>query len=529
MRSSTVGTAMGRLLLLWLVILTPALRPARTQEDSGWAEEEEGKVLVLNQHSFAGALQTYKLLLVEFCVPWSEPCQSLAPEYAGAAMLLKEESLVRLAQVDCSREQALRAEFGITGYPDLKLFRDGNRTHPVGFPGEPKAADIAEWMKRKAGPSLVQLKEVDEVAAFVNRHPVAVVGFFQHLQGPEAAVLGDVASDIPEVAFAITDSQLLLRQHNVTEDTVRLFRKEDGQRADFMAGPERDLDQRDLAQFISVQSLDRVVELTEKTSPKIFGAKIPNHLLLFINKSVDSQLGLLDPFREGATAFRGQVLFVLVDVTGEGAGVLQYFGLKSHDAPALRFINIEANKKYRLATEGLTAHGLHTFCQEVLQGKVQPHLMSQEMPNDHQGEKRVKVVVGENFEQVAFDETKNVFVKFYAPWCPHSKAMAPAWEELGEKYKDRNDIVIAEMDATANEVAALTIHGYPALYLFPAGPGRQVIEYTGGRDLESFSRFLEGGGEVLSEKETGGAAETPREPRHDGMDPPLTAESREEL
>lgn len=73
----------------------------------------------------------------------------------------------------------------------------------------------------------------------------------------------------------------------------------------------------------------------------------------------------------GGFCLRLQVLFVLVDVSGEGTGILQYFGLKAHDAPALRFINIEANKKYQLATEGLTAHGLHTFCQEVLQGKIQ--------------------------------------------------------------------------------------------------------------------------------------------------------------
>lgn len=73
----------------------------------------------------------------------------------------------------------------------------------------------------------------------------------------------------------------------------------------------------------------------------------------------------------GGFCLRPQVLFLLVDVSGEGAGILQYFGLKAHDAPALRFINIATNKKYRLATEGLTAHGLHTFCQEVLQGKIQ--------------------------------------------------------------------------------------------------------------------------------------------------------------
>ncbi|XP_032086864.1 protein disulfide-isomerase A2 [Thamnophis elegans] len=490
---------MGCLLLLWLA-LTP-LQPARTQDDNSWVVEEEN-ILVLNQHNFARALRTYKLLLVEFCVPWSGHCQALAPKYARAAMLLKEESLVKLAKVDCTQEQTLRAEFGITGYPVLKLFRDGNRTHPMDFPGEQEAAGIVEWIKRKAGPSLVLLEEVDEVAAFVNLHNVAVVGFFQvrdvlgfyaplklpparlfqmsDLHDPDVGLLGDVASDTPEVAFAITDNRLLFQQYNITEDTISLFRKmylqDDGQRVDFLVDAELGLDGEDLAQFISAQSLDLVMEFTNKNSSKIFGAKIPHHLLLFINKSVDSQLGLLDPFREGAAAFRGQVLFLLVDVSGEGAGVLQYFGLKGHDAPALRFISIEANKKYQLATEGLTSHSLHTFCQEVLQGKRQPHLMSEEIPNDRD-EKRVKVVVGKNFEQVAFDETKNVFVKFYAPWCPHSKALAPAWEELGEKYKDHNNIVIAEMDATANEAADLTIRGYPTLYFFPAGPGRQVEQH----------------------------------------------------
>ncbi|KAL7979306.1 hypothetical protein Chor_015330 [Crotalus horridus] len=488
----------------------PSLNHSRCPppQDSGVEE----KVLY---HSFVHPFQPLPFLIASLLspsdVPWSGHCQALAQEFARAAVLLKKEAgpLVRLAKVDCTQEQALRAEFGITGYPVLKLFRDGNRTHPMDFPGEQEAASIVEWLKRKAGPSLVLLEEVDAVASFVNLHNVVVVGFFQDLQDPDVGLFADVANDTPEVAFAITDNLLLFEQYNITEDTISLFRKDDGQRVDFFADTELGLDAKDLAQFISVQSLDLVMELTNKNSSKIFGAKIPNHLLLFINKSVDSQLRLLGPFREGATAFRGQVspgwrwesrlqvLFVLVDVNGEGAGVLQHFGLKVYDAPTLRFINIEANKKYQLTAEGLTAHGLHTFCQEVLQGKIQPHLMSEEIPSDWD-KKRVKVVVGKNFEQVAFDETKNVFVKFYASWCPHSKALAPAWEKLGEKYKDHKNIVIAEMDATANEVADLTIHGYPTLYFFPAGPGRQ-------------------------------AAETLKEPQQDGMNPPETTESREEL
>lgn len=61
-----------------------------------------------------------------------------------------------------------------------------------------------------------------------------------------------------------------------------------------------------------------------------------------------------------------------------------------------------------------------------------------------------------------------------APWCTHCKEMAPAWEELAEKYKDHEDIVIAELDATANELEAFTVHGFPTLKYFPAGPGRKV-------------------------------------------------------
>lgn len=72
--------------------------------------------------------------------PWCGHCQRLAPAFAQAAAALRDESSpVRLGKVDATAQTALASEFGITSYPTLKLFRDGNRTHPLAYTGRTMA------------------------------------------------------------------------------------------------------------------------------------------------------------------------------------------------------------------------------------------------------------------------------------------------------------------------------------------------------------------------------------------------------
>lgn len=74
----------------------------------------------------------------------------MAPEYSKAATLLAAESApVTLAKVDGSAELELMEEFGVTEYPTLKFFRDGNRTNPEEYTGVrgPGVAQGGAWWK----------------------------------------------------------------------------------------------------------------------------------------------------------------------------------------------------------------------------------------------------------------------------------------------------------------------------------------------------------------------------------------------
>ncbi|NWH63101.1 PDIA2 isomerase, partial [Geococcyx californianus] len=461
--------------------------------------EEEDGVLVLHEHNFARALSEHRLLLVEFYAPWCHHCQRLAPAFAQAATALRNESSpAQLGKVDATAQAALANEFGITSYPTLKLFRDGNRTHPVAYTGRLDTEGIVRWLQRRAGPSATLLQDADTAAAFVSSQDLVVVGFFKDLGSEVAQVFYEVASEVVDVPFGVAEAAELFQAYGLSTDTVVLFKKFDEGRTDFPVDAVQGLDAAELTRLLRIHSLELVMEFTNETFDQIFGAKIPHHMLLFLNESSSAQLTLRDGFRAAADAFRGKVLFVVVDVTGFGAAVLSFFGLTPADAPTLRLVKMENNRKYQMEQDDFSDTAIRTFIQAVLDGKVKPRLLSAEPPEDWDT-RPVKVLVGKTFEQVAFDETKNVFVKFYAPWCSHCQEMAAAWEELGERYKDHEDIVIAELDATANELENITVHGFPTLHYFPAGPGRKMVEYKSARDVETFSKFLENGG-VLPEE-----------------------------
>ena len=74
--------------------------------------------------------------------------------------------------------------------------------------------------------------------------------------------------------------------------------------------------------------------------------------------------------------------------------------------------------------------------------------------------------------------------------CGHCKQLVPIWDKLGEKYADNENIVIAKMDSTANELEEVKVQGFPTIKLFKKGTN-EIVDYNGDRTVEGFSKFLD--------------------------------------
>lgn len=53
-----------------------------------------------------------------------------------------------------------------------------------------------------------------------------------------------------------------------------------------------------------------------------------------------------------------------------------------------------------------------------------------------------------------------------APWCGHCKQLAPIWDELAQHFESDENVIVAKMDATKNEVDGVQVSGFPTLKLF---------------------------------------------------------------
>ncbi|KAK1793215.1 hypothetical protein P4O66_011617, partial [Electrophorus voltai] len=86
-------------------------------------------------------LQSDSMWLVEFYAPWCGHCQRLTPDWKKAATALK--GIVKLGAVDADQHKSLAGQYGISGFPTIKIF-GANKNKPEDYQGGRTSQAIVE-------------------------------------------------------------------------------------------------------------------------------------------------------------------------------------------------------------------------------------------------------------------------------------------------------------------------------------------------------------------------------------------------
>ncbi|XP_022130070.2 protein disulfide-isomerase [Pieris rapae] len=450
----------------------------------------EDNVLVLTKPLFDDVISKTEYILVEFYAPWCGHCKSLAPEYAKAATKLAEEdSPIKLAKVDATQEQDLAEQYKVRGYPTLIFFKNGN---PIEYSGGRQADDIIAWIKKKTGPPAVNVASSEQAKELIAANNVIIFGFFPDQTTQKAVAFLNTAGLVDDQVFAIVTDEKLIEELEAKSEDVVLYKNFEDPSVKFEG---EDLNEDILKNWVFVQSMPTVVEFSHETASKIFGGQIKYHLLVFLSKKNGDFEKYLDGLKPVAKTYREKIMTVAIDTDEDDhQRILEFFGMKKEEVPAARLIALEQDMaKYKPASNELTANAIEEFIQSFFAGTLKQHLLSEDVPEDWSAQP-VKVLVAKNFDEVVFDTNKKVLVEFYAPWCGHCKQLVPIYDQLGEHFEKDDDVVIAKIDATANELEHTKITSFPTIKLY--SKDNQVKDYNGERTLAALTKFVETDGEA---------------------------------
>eukprot|EP00210_Caulerpa_lentillifera_P009214 g8784.t1 len=466
---------------------------------------EDEHVIVLNVDNFDSVVSQGDVV-VEFHAPGCGHCQKVAPEYEKAAQKLKEKgSSIILANLDASIEEhkPIAQKYGIMRFPTFKLFKKGSSIDaPEEFDGPRDAEGLVKTLKKAFGPPSVYFSDMEDLKKFAYSDDVTVVGFFTGEDSKAFQTYVKVAKNFtediieilhtfrPDVASSCgknskgCEGQFLTVHNSRKKEQANYegaFEEEPVYRwiARMMSPPLIEYDGED---YQAQKNLGRVLERPE---PRLIGYSL---------KSIkDTSAFKKALVKADAADDSFNVIYIDANKNKKAA---EYFDLTDEDYPAIVIHEHSVATKY--IKKNCLPSDVSNFVAQWKAGELTESLKSEEIPADNAGP--VKVVVAKEYRSF-INAGKNAFVEFYDPENEYCKELEPVFEDLGKHYQKQEDIVIAKMDAIANDVPdpRFKIRGYPILKYF--SKDGDILDFVGDTTLSGFIDFINKA-LVVEQKET---------------------------
>jgi protein disulfide isomerase family A protein 3 len=446
----------------------------------------EADVLDLSDDDFSTRVKEAETMLVMFYAPWCGHCKRLKPEYAKAAEMVRgDDPPIQLAKVDCTEAgKETCSKFSVSGYPTLKIFRNGELSSDYNGPRE--AAGIVKYMRAQVGPASKDLLTVEAFEAFLKAPETSIVGFFEKESALKGVFLKYADKNREKFRFGHSTAAPVLEKQG-EKDAIILFRAANLQNKfepNFVKFTGKSEDE--LGAFVKANFHGLVGHRTRDATADFKNPLVVAYYNVDYVKNPKGTNYWRNRILKVAKEFEGKINFA-ISAKDEFQHELNEYGYDyTGDKPVI-LARDEKNQKFIMKDE-FSVENLNAFVNELEEGSLEPYVKSEPIPDSNDGP--VTVAVAKNFDDVVTNNGKDTLIEFYAPWCGHCKKLTPVYEELGTKLKGE-EVAIVKMDATANDVPPLfDVRGFPTLYWLPKNKRDSPVRYEGGREIDDFIKYI---------------------------------------
>lgn len=340
---------------------------------------------------------------------------------------------------------------------------------------------------RQSLPAVTEVTATNH-AEFKAADKIVIIAYASSTTDAPIPVFSEVAEKHrDDYLFGLSTDAAAIAEAGVTPPAVVVYRKFDTPKLEFGKAT---FTAEELEEYLKANSMP----LVDEVGPENYGSYANSGLplaYLFLEPHDAKHAEYIEALKPAAQKYKGKLNFVYIDAV-KFADHAKALNLAGDKWPAFVIQDMTGQLKYPLENNDITADVISGFSDLFIEGKIQAKLKSQPVPETQ--DESVYTLVGSEFEQVVYDDDKDVFVEFYATWCGHCKRLKPTWDSLGDKYADVKDrITIAKMEATENDLPGsvpFRVTGFPTLKFKKAG-SREFLDYEGDRSLESLIEYVE--------------------------------------
>ncbi|RKL33888.1 hypothetical protein BFJ72_g9670 [Fusarium proliferatum] len=369
-----------------------------------------------------------------------------------------------VASVNCNDEPTVCDDSQVFTVPTLKFTTGNNKlvTYKEGLDA------VVKYIERQSGSPVVDLTE-DTYLNFARASRVAVIAFLGSDHQHERKAFDAVAEEWrAHYSFGSV--------HGLEKDSkgpsIAVYTQEEEDPVHYR----RPFTVTDVEAFLRDATRPLIREYDPIVHEEVMKDEQPMAQIFFDKR--DDRAELVKSLAPLAKKYKDQLSFVTV-LAPDYPKRCEQMHLSKDIKRGFAIAN-QQGRAYPMSEKVFNANRVAKHVAAYLAGSLTPSIKSESVPEVSTSQPFLTKLVGSNFDELVFDQSKDVLVEFYVPWCQYCVDLHAVLNQLGSKYVElglSDKAALATINVDANDVP-IEIDSYPSIRLYRAGTN-EVVSFKG--------------------------------------------------